>query len=599
MGRERILSCEEPEMMGWATSLVLYGAALAFIPPAMAQTPGNANFEGLLHRGFQLHQQQRYSEALPLLRRAWKIQCHDYFANLLVGIDLLRTGRGAEAVGFLKTAAKLRPQEEFPPEYLAEAQAGLKRYAEAAEAYSRAVQVAPQSSQAAVAMVDYSLARFSQISSQLRSSKKGLAAEYRVEGLAHPLTDVGRRKLLRQSVEIDGSDAEAWSELALADLAAGDRPIAEDDMRNALQLHSDSLSAWLVQALLAAQSADWKVAAERLNAIGRRSRGRLARASVSWPQSLQPPDSGIATGAAAIFLNCVRAGCPSEKLLAQLPPQEFEVNVSAAELFKEQRWEQIAALTAPTIDQRRAWFQRGTALAHLGKYDRATVALEHSLGDNEQDYGALFLLSVCYAQSAGAVAERLQQAGGEDAVAHTMRGDVLLRLQANGADAVAEYQTALRIHPDDPRTLERLAEAQFATGENDAARASAQAALKLDAHRPSAQRTLAKISMQQRDYKTALPLLRELSTRDPHDLSVRVDLATACAQTGALQDALQTLTPVLKAGYPDEKGSLHYLLGTVLRDLGRMPEAKEAFATARKLSDDYQQSSRGDHNAQP
>ena len=165
-GQGRILRCEESEIMGWATSLVLYGAALAFIPLAQAQTPASSGFEELLHQGFQLHQQQRYSEALPLLQRAWQVRPHDYFANLLVGIDLLRTGRGAEAVAFLKTAAKLRPQEEFPPEYLGEAQAGLKNYAEAAEAYLRAVKVVPPSSQAAVAMVDYSLARFAQISSQ-------------------------------------------------------------------------------------------------------------------------------------------------------------------------------------------------------------------------------------------------------------------------------------------------------------------------------------------------------------------------------------------------------------------------------------------------
>ena len=319
--------------MGWATSLFLYGAALLFIPLAAAQTAASSDFEGLLHQGFQLHQQQRYSEALPLLRRAWKMQPRDYFANLLVGIDLLRTGQGAEAVDFLKTAAKLRPQEEIPPEYLGEAHAGLKDYAEAAEAYLRAVAIAPQSSQAAVAMVDYSLARFAQISSQLRSSKQGLAAEYRVEALAHPLTDSGRRKLLRQSVEIDGTDAEAWSELALADLAAGDRPSTESDVQRALQLNSDCLRAWLVQALLAAQADDWKSAAERLNALGGRSRGRLALSSASWPQSLQPSNSGAVTGAAEIFLNCVRAGCSPEKLLAQLPPRRVGVEGSRRPTF--------------------------------------------------------------------------------------------------------------------------------------------------------------------------------------------------------------------------------------------------------------------------
>ena len=448
-------------------------------------------------------------------------------------------------------------------------------------------------------MVDYSLARFAQISSQLRSSKQGLAAEYRVEALAHPLTDSGRRKLLRQSVELMARMPKRGANWRSPIWRRVIERAAEIDVQRSLQLNSDNLDAWLVEAWLAGQEGNWTVAADRLNGVARRSCTSLAKAAANWPQSLQPPHPEVVRGAAATFLECVRMSCGFERMLAQFPPQEFAVKASAAENFRDQRWEQVAAWTARPAGRNGSWFERGTALAHLGDCERATPALERSLTDDGPNVSALFFLSVCYAQSAGTAAERFQQAGGEAAVLHTMRGDVLLRLQSNGAAAVAEYQSALNLHPDDPRTLEHLAEAQFAMGENDAARATAQAVLKRDAHRGSAQRTLAKIALQERDYAGALPLLRELNARDPHDLAVRVDLATACAQTGALEDALQNLTPALKAGYPDEKGTLHYLLGTVLRDLGRMPEAKEAFRTARQLSDGYQQSSRGDHDVQP
>jgi len=52
------------------------------------------DFSSLLKEGFALHQHAEYAKALPLLRRAVAVRPHDFFANLLVGMDLLRTGQG-------------------------------------------------------------------------------------------------------------------------------------------------------------------------------------------------------------------------------------------------------------------------------------------------------------------------------------------------------------------------------------------------------------------------------------------------------------------------------------------------------------------------
>jgi tetratricopeptide (TPR) repeat protein len=394
---------------------------------------------------------------------------------------------------------------------------------------------------------------------------------------------------------LDDSNAEAWSDMALADLASGNRADAETDVRRALKLDANCLAAWLVQARLNAEAGEWNNACGRLNDVAKRSPQTLATAAVIWPQSLQPPNP--VTGAAGSFFNCVREACGEDRLLAEISAKPA-VKPALDIAFRDQMWE-IVSLPAPQFQDRAASHKRGIAFAHLGNCEQATPLLESSLTTDSQNVETLFFLSLCHAQLAGEVEKRFRQACGENAVLHNMRGDVMLRLQGNSGAAITEYQAALAEHPGDPRTLEHLAEAQFAAGQNEAARASAQAALKTDAHRFSAQRTLAKIAMQDRDYQTALPLLRALAQRDPRDLAVKVDLATACAQTGAFSEALENLTPALKAGYPDEKGTLHYLLGTVLRDLGRKAEAEQEFAEARKLSDAYQQNARGDHDAQP
>src|SRR5437879_11772559 len=51
----------------------------------------------LVQRAFDLHQKGEFAQALPLLHRAYALQPDDYFVNLLLGIDTLRTGQGKAA----------------------------------------------------------------------------------------------------------------------------------------------------------------------------------------------------------------------------------------------------------------------------------------------------------------------------------------------------------------------------------------------------------------------------------------------------------------------------------------------------------------------
>jgi tetratricopeptide (TPR) repeat protein len=236
-------------------------------------------------------------------------------------------------------------------------------------------------------------------------------------------------------------------------------------------------------------------------------------------------------------------------------------------------------------------------LAKLGDCAHAIPALERSVRGVPSHLYAFYELSRCYSEQAGRTAQQVQQSPENRIAVHIMRGDIFLRLQAKPELAIAEYEQAHAANTDDPSILDRLAEAQFGAGKIDAARASAEAALKFDPQRAGARRTLAKIAMQDRDYATALPFLKELSAQNPDDIAGRVELAKACAQTGDLRDAWQNLAPALEHGYPDEKGTLHYLLGTVLKKMGRQTDAERAFAKATELSDAFQQRSYRDQVA--
>ncbi|MGH9496166.1 MAG: tetratricopeptide repeat protein, partial [Candidatus Sulfotelmatobacter sp.] len=307
-----------------------------------------------------------------------------------------------------------------------------------------------------------------------------------------------------------------------------------------------------------------------------------------------PP--GAASNSAATFFRCVRE---SHATCNILPSKNSSSNLG--QFFPEQRWDDLTKTPLASANNAKRWLEQGIAFSQLDDCERAIPALERGVKEATPDFYGMFQLSWCYGQQAGRIAQRVQQSSENEASVHMMRGDILLRLQAKPELAIGEYQQAIAVDAHDPSVLERLAEAQFGAGKIDAARGNAETALRIDPHRQGAMRTLAQIAVQDRDYNTALPYLKELAARNPNDLTGRVELGKAYAQTGSLNEAWENLAPALEHGYPDEKGTLHYLLGTVLKKMGRASDAETAFTQAIQLSDAFQQKSyRGqDPDAKP
>lgn len=573
-------------------SLAAWLRAFALIALAAAQlcAAGADEFKPLMQQAFDLHQRGQFSEALPLLRRAHTMQPDDYFVNLLLGIDTLRTGEVAAAVPYLKKASRLRPKEEFPLSYLGEAYARQNLFGDAAASYMKAASVAPGAADSSIAFVDFALSRFADISTSLRSSTKGLAAEYRLRALAVGSDGKARLSLLQRSADLDPAAPGIWAELGRAALATGDSAAASSDAAHALEADPNDIAGWMLFATLGAESRNWKAVDARLNAIAHHSPALLSRETQRWPKQILPP-SGAVSGSAAQFFTCVEQHKPT----CEFAPRSSAI-ASPDVLFREQRWEQITRLPAPLENQKQSWTWRGIAFAMLDDCANAIPALERGVTGPSADLFGEFELSRCYSQEAGRVANRAQQSADSEPALHTMRGDILLRLQAKPELAAAEYQQALARGPNDPAILERLAEAEFGAGKNDEARSNAEAALKIDPQRAGAMRTLAKLAMQDRNYAAALPYLRQLTARNPRDVNDKVELGKACAQTGALDEAFENLNPALEQGYPDEKGSLHFLLGGVLKKMGRTADSERAFATAAQLSDAFQHKSYRDQD---
>lgn len=404
---------------GNALRRLLLLACLAYCSHAFA----TQDLKSFVQQAFDFHQKGQFAEALPLLHQAYQLNPRDYLVNLLLGIDTLRMGQPSTAVPYLKGASRLRPKEAFPLDYLGEAYARQDAYGDAAEAYLRVVRVAPGSADSTVAFVDFALSRLAAMSATLRSSKKGLAAEYRLQALGLGATDQARLPLLKRAADLDPTAPGIWSDLALAALAGGDFSLARDSVPCGLPVASTGVA---------------------------HLRGRYWR------------------GGKILFLRMR----PGEVLSASCPRQGLFRKSSYA--LSRTEMGAVHKTSSATVESERvvaaAWGCIGEPGGVSAGYSCAGTGIRIGSGRLR----LVPTLLVLFPRS-GSSRRSGATVGGDDAPVHMMRGDILLRLQANAEMAAAEYQLALAKAPHDPAVLARLAEAQFSAGKPDAACENAQA----------------------------------------------------------------------------------------------------------------------------
>jgi tetratricopeptide (TPR) repeat protein len=561
---------------------------IAFVAvSSAAQQTKSGDLEGLLTDGVALSQQADYAHAIPILERARELAPDNYQANLLLGVDFLRSGRPANALAPLRIAAQAHV-DETAEGYLGEAEKAQGEFAFAAEAFEAAVARSPNSEQALVGWAEFSLERFRVLGLWLRSSNRGKAALLRVQAEDTPHGTPQREELLRHAAEADPEQRGIWGELGISQVEIGKRIEAEASLKTARERQPDVSSTLKLEALIAAAQGNWTEAENRLLALGNRSHVELQRTLAEWPQDLEP-DHDVP----GPIWQCLRdhsTNCPVKPETPKSGPAS-----GAAKLFAEGRWDRLAAMPPPVTSQGSTWFWRGVALAEMGDCARAIPSLERGLKDGAELAG--YWLIVCYGSEAGHAAAQLV-AQSKQAAVHRIQGDILLAMKGDATGAEKEYAEALRLRPKDPDVLVKIAEAYMTLGDMDQARQAAQDVLTEDPHQLLALRLMIRIATNERDYPQALRVLDKLASMNPDDAWTRVQQGTAYAQTGHPEDAVRYLEPALRAGYPDERGALHALLAGQLRKLGREQQAKSAADEAIRLANAFQEHAQPDDDHQ-
>jgi tetratricopeptide (TPR) repeat protein len=551
--------------------VVLAQAGFSLILRPFLVRAQDRGFESLLKEGFELHRQQQYHRAIPLLEQARIRRPADYFVNLLLGIDHLRTGESQKALPYLETARKTRRNDPMALGYLAEAHSALGQFDKAVEALQLSALQPGASEQNRFDLIKFYLRRFRAVAEELRSTTTGLAYSYQLQALAlRDRRDPKEREVLLRARSLAPQLPGLESALGHLHLSAARWDQAREAFARARAQNPDDLDLLVGEAIVAAQSNDWPKSELLLGEVGIRSRNRLKAALRDWPLSLPVPRD-------------------VKHRLTAAPRQSQASSLSQgfSQLFQQQRWESLVEkLGSRPAKVEESWWL-GTALARLERFAEAIGPLEKARTDAQFKTQSSYWLALSYARAVEKINSQLSENRAKSPFLHLVRGEIMLRLTLDGPSAAAEYRQAAAALPNDPAAWTGLAEAQMLAGDTHKARESANRALRLDARRFEASQVLGEACIQERDYEAAIPPLQRALQAQPLNLKVRLLLGTALSRTGRDQEALPLLDSVLKGGYPDEKGSLHYLLGSVLRRLGRAKDSELAFERAKELSDSF------------
>jgi len=523
-----------------------------------------------------LHQRADYAHSIPMLKQIVRASPRNYLANLLLGEDLLSSGRPQDALVPLRTASQSRPDDLVALDYTVVAAQALGDSATESESLESVVARSGGDERHLVLWATFCLDRFRTLETALLTTRQGEGAELRITAWSNPEGSETSESLLEQSAAADPDQHGIWGELGIAQFELGKQVEAQTSLKEAERREPQEAATLRLEALLAAADHKWQAAEERLLTLGARSPAELEKALRLWPPALAP---GLWVVGA--IWDCIRnraIPCP----LVSAPPRGG-VGLSAKDLYAEGRWEQLKALPEVASNDRSGWLWRGVAHVKTGNCQQAIPALERGLKADERQ--GSFYLQVCYANEEARVEDRLSQAGNQGAL-HGLKGDRALSLRNEPATAQKEYAEALRSRPQDARLLSRLAEAYRLLGDTTNARSTALSSLAVDPSQPSALQTLVQADMKERNYPEALIRLKQLVVLLPNDAWTQVELGIAYGQLGHPDEAVHFLGPRLAAGFPDRQGVLHAQLAAALRKLGRGDEAKQAAAEASRLANE-------------
>jgi len=510
--------------------------------------------------GMALYRQDQFQESEIAFNRAATLKPALLAPQVFGGMAYLKLGEGEKALGPLKSALAIDPNQPEATLALGEAYAKTRQFESAVQLLRKALERDPDSeslgSNLAVTYLDWA----KDVGSALRRSPSVYGRL--LTATIHASTGAASAEHdFREAVDSAPNSTEA--RLTLARFLMDNHPTPET-----LKASEEQIAA---AKRISPDDPDVTAAAVRLAV----TQNELSRAE-SLLQALASEDAAFTLA----NLDALAPGIPGDSVLeikhtassvAAQPsasPNSYSTKFGTLGRVRSKR-PLTAAEDAEFVSA--AW--------HLHRYEEALAELAHW---HRTDPASLYWVFRTCKSLGREVLERTVSEHPDSVPSHLLLADFAIQRE-DYKEAKAEYQTALAIRPQDPeimlmyvRMLETAREGQQAQEEatRDATEFPLHAGLNFEA---------GELMLRSADNaEAAVKYLERVLEIDSGMVRARVDLADAYAELHRVDDAISQVERV--AG-TDDDGTLHYRLARWYRQTGRGQEAAKALESCKRIKE--------------
>ena len=562
---------------------------------------------------FLLH---RYRESLDVLR---PLLCEQQTSNvseaeqvesskdvslqaqswLVSGLDHLELNEATDAIGALRHALAMQPENANARLALGDALARSGRMGDAANEYAAQTKLTPSLPDAwyKLGLAD------SQLSVEVSRSKvkevdRSITQQLSAEELMAKGDNLNAARVLFRLLRQAPSQPEVHGELGTTLLALGYAKAAEDHFQQEIAKDPESPRSHVGLAETAALRGDWAEVNGQLEYLSRSQPRELTRLLEfppaglilqAWNGGQMKPSEDFAQSAAGILW---KSWLTDSGVSARISPkgdgesQNTCSGSTSSAMAKPGTWlrQQCYESLVRRLSLKKALSaamraKLAEANFRLGQYDGALRAAELLHDTDPRSGWGIYWLS----KSHDAIAEdcflKVGSLNPDSARVHQMLGEHYAKL-SEYPKAKSEYLSALRLAPDLPDLHLGLGTVLSRTGEWAEAERELKTTLQLAPESDFGHYQLGHAYVQQSRWRQAIEQLRRISASSTVLLSARLDLAKAESQTGQITEAIQDLLSVAAL---DQDGEVYFDLAADYRKLDDQPHAREALATFKKL----------------
>jgi len=510
--------------------------------------------------GMALYRQDRYEESITAFDRAATLKPSLLAPHLFAGLAYQSMGEAAKAVGPLKAALALEPNQPEATVALCDAYAQTRQFDASVLLLKVALKRDPDSeslsSNLAATYQDWAR----DVGTSLRRSPSLYGRL--ISDVVHEARDAeAAEAALRATVAYAPDSLEARLELARFLIETG--PTAEK-----LQAGEEQ-----IEAARKIAPGDPDVDAEEL---------RLALARNDFPRALALLQVLMREDRAFTLANLdvLAEGLPAEDVLRIKEEGETD---SAMPGFAPGSFSSQFATLARVKSKRPLTVAEAaeyvSAAWHLHRYDEALAEMVSRHRTEDED---LFWMFCVLEALGGDVLRQTVKAHPDSLRSHLLLADLAIQRE-DYREAKSEYQTALSLSPHNPeimllnvRLLETANDTQQALAE--AVRGAAEFPSNADLNFEAGELTLRRAN----DAGTAAKYLEQALKVNAGLVRARVDLADAYADLNRLDDAIGEIKQIAST---DEDGALHYRLARWYRQNGNPEEAAKALEISKRMKE--------------